>query len=78
MRGEDRFVVGNGVQPDVGCYVYLGIAEVGTRKVSIGHGVAFYCCVAKVCITEVGTCKVAESYIGIREVGIFKVGIAQV
>ena len=30
VRGEDRFVVGDGVQTNVGCNVYLGVAEVGT------------------------------------------------
>lgn len=29
-RREDRFVVGDGVQTNVGCNVYLGVAEVGT------------------------------------------------
>ena len=78
MRGEECFVVGDGVQPDVDCNVDSGIAEVGTRKVGIGHGAAFYDGTAKVCITEVGTIKVAESYVGVGEVGTFKVGIAQV
>ena len=78
MRGEECFAVGDGVQPDVGCNVDLGIAEVGSGEIRIGHGAAFNDGTAKVGVAEVGSCEVAKTYIGIREVGTFKVGIAQV
>ncbi len=46
MGGEDRFVVGDGVQPDVGCDVDSGVAEVGAREICIFHLAAFYLGVA--------------------------------
>lgn len=78
VRGEECFAVGDGVQPDVGCNVDSGIAEVGTREIGTSHLAAFYFCIAQIGIAQVGASKVAESYVGIREVGTFKVGIAQV
>ncbi len=46
MGGEDRFVVGDGVQTDVSSDVYLGVAEVGSGEIGVLHLAAFYLCVA--------------------------------
>ena len=48
MGGKDCFVVGDGVQADVGCDVYFGVAEVGAGKVAESY----------ICVGEVGTFKV--------------------
>ena len=45
-RREDRFVVGDGVQADVGCDVYLGIAEVGSGEIGTSYLAAIYLCTA--------------------------------
>ena len=78
VGGKGRFVVGDGVQPYVGCYINLGIAEVGSGEVCIGHGAAFYSRVTKVRIAEVGTGKVTESYIRIRKVCAFEISKTEI
>lgn len=78
VGGEDCFVVGDGVQPDIGCNVDSGIAEVSAGEIGTSHLAAFYFCIAQIGIAQVGAGKVAETDIGIREVDTFKVGIAQV
>ena len=46
VGGEDCFVVGDGVQPDIGCNVDSGIAEVSAGEIGTSHFAAFYLCIA--------------------------------